>query len=160
MGREKKIMKILDILKKDCIITDLTSRSKKDVIHELVDAVTKVDERIDPDSLVEILLEREKLGSTGIGDGVAIPHGKFPNIDTLRASFGRSRQGIDFDALDGKPSHLFFLLVAPDNSAGAHLKALARISRLFKDNSFRENLQIADTEQQLFDIITEEDNKY
>ena len=153
-------MKILDILKKDCIITDLTSRSKKDVIHELVDAVTKVDERIDPDSLVEILLEREKLGSTGIGDGVAIPHGKFPNIDTLRASFGRSRQGIDFDALDGKPSHLFFLLVAPDNSAGAHLKALARISRLFKDNSFRENLQIADTEQQLFDIITEEDNKY
>lgn len=153
-------MKILDILKKDCIITDLTSRSKKDVIHELVDAVTKVDERIDPDSLVEILLEREKLGSTGIGDGVAIPHGKFPNIDTLRASFGRSRQGIDFDALDGKPSHLFFLLVAPDNSAGAHLKALARISRLFKDNSFRENLQIADTKQQLFDIITEEDNKY
>ncbi len=160
MGREKKIMKILDILKKDCIITDLTSRSKKDVIHELVDAVTKVDERIDPDSLVEILLEREKLGSTGIGDGVAIPHGKFPNIDTLRASFGRSRQGIDFDALDGKPSHLFFLLVAPDNSAGAHLKALARISRLFKDNSFRESLQIADTKQQLFDIITEEDNKY
>lgn len=153
-------MKILDILNKDCIITDLTSRSKKDVIHELVDAVTKVDERIDPDSLVEILLEREKLGSTGIGDGVAIPHGKFPNIDTLRASFGRSRQGIDFDALDGKPSHLFFLLVAPDNSAGAHLKALARISRLFKDNSFRENLQIADTKQQLFDIITEEDNKY
>ncbi len=153
-------MKILDILNKNCIITDLTSRSKKDVIHELVDAVTKVDERIDPDSLVEILLEREKLGSTGIGDGVAIPHGKFPNIDTLRASFGRSRQGIDFDALDGKPSHLFFLLVAPDNSAGAHLKALARISRLFKDNSFRESLQIADTKQQLFDIITEEDNKY
>ncbi len=153
-------MKILDILDRNCIIADLSSRSKKDVIHELVDVVAKIDERIDPNSLMEILLEREKLGSTGIGDGVAIPHGKFPNIDNLRASFGRSRQGIDFDALDGKPSHLFFLLVAPNNSAGAHLKALARISRLFKDSSFRESLQAADTKQQLFDIITEEDNKY
>jgi PTS system nitrogen regulatory IIA component len=153
-------MKILDMLKKDGVIADLSSRSKKDVIQELVDAVSKVDKHIDPDRLVEVLLEREKLGSTGIGDGVAIPHGKFPNIEGLRASFGRSRGGVDFDALDGKPSHLFFLLVAPDNSAGAHLKALARISRLFKDSSFRESLQAADTKQQLFDIITEEDNKY
>ena len=153
-------MKILEILDRERILPELHSRNKRDVIHELVDPVVKRNSRVNPGNLVEILLEREKLGSTGIGDGVAIPHGKVPNIDKLWASFGRSREGIDFDALDGKPSHLFFLLVAPENSAGAHLKALARISRLLKDASFRENLLAAKTKQELYEIIAEEDNKY
>jgi len=153
-------MKIVDILDKDCIVPELQSRNKRDVIYELVNTVAKKDGRIDPDLLMDILLEREKLGSTGIGDGVAIPHGKISQINDLKVSFGRSREGIDFEALDGKPSHLFFLLVAPESSAGAHLKALARISRLLKDSSFRESLLTAKTRDQIFEIIAREDSKY
>lgn len=153
-------MKIIDMLDKDCIIPELQSRTKRDVIQELVNPIVKKDGTIDPDALIDILLEREKLGSTGIGEGVAIPHGKLPNINNIMLSFGRSPKGIDFEALDGKPSHLFFLLVAPESSAGAHLKALARISRLLKDGSFRENLLSAKTKDEIFDIIAREDCKF
>lgn len=151
-------MRIIDILSKDSIVENLTSRSKKEVIQELVKALPKG--RYDSDKLVQILLEREKLGSTGIGDGVAIPHGKLGDIDKLMASFGRSKKGVDFDALDGSPTHLFFLLVAPENSAGIHLKALAKISRLFKDGQFRNALMSAKDKEEIYDIIKEEDEKY
>jgi PTS system nitrogen regulatory IIA component len=109
---------------------------------------------------LKVLLEREKLGSTGINDGVAIPHGKLQNIDKLLAVFGRSKEGIDFGALDGKASHLFFLLVAPANSAGAHLKALARISRVAKNESFREKCIKAKAGEDLFQLMVEEDEKH
>jgi PTS system nitrogen regulatory IIA component len=153
-------MKIIEILDKDCIIPELQSQTKRDVIYELVNALAKKDSLIDPDTLMEILLEREKLGSTGIGEGVAIPHGKVPKINNIRLSFGRSLKGVDFEAIDGKPSHLFFLLVAPESSSGAHLKALARISRLLKDGSFRENLLSARTTDEIFNIIAQEDSKF
>jgi PTS system nitrogen regulatory IIA component len=155
---ERLSMRIIDILSKDSIVENLTSRSKKEVIQELVKALPKG--RYDSDKLVQILLEREKLGSTGIGDGVAIPHGKLGDIDKLMASFGRSKKGVDFDALDGSPTHLFFLLVAPENSAGIHLKALAKISRLFKDGQFRNALMSAKDKEEIYDIIKEEDEKY
>jgi PTS system nitrogen regulatory IIA component len=151
-------MKITDILPKEGIIPDLGSRNKKDVIVELVEALP--DEGQDSDHLVQVLLEREKLGSTGIGDGVAIPHGKIRDTEKLIASFGRSGKGVDFDSLDGKPTHLFFLLVAPENSAGVHLKALARISRLFKDGQFRRALMAAKSKDDIFRIVQAEEEKY
>jgi PTS system nitrogen regulatory IIA component len=151
-------MKLIDILSKERIVPDLVSLDKKGVIDELVKALSV--EGVPPSRLVQVLLEREKLGSTGIGDGVAIPHGKLREVNQMIASFGRSVKGLDFDSLDGRPTHLFFLLVAPDNSAGAHLKALARISRLFKDAQFRQTLMNARDQEEMFRIIREEDGKY
>ena len=150
-------MKIGDILSGDLIVPELTSKNKKEVLEELVSVIVKRNNLIDKEELIEVLLERERLGSTGIGDGIAIPHGKLKNIDTLLASFGKSIDGIDFDSMDGKPTHLFFLLVAPENSAGIHLKALARISRLLKDSSFIQDLMEAKLKDDLFKTIIERD---
>ncbi len=150
-------MKITDILNKDCVIPDLAAQTKKGVLEELASALARSEKRVQVEELVKVLLEREKLGSTGIDNGVAIPHGKLKNIDTLLAVFGRSREGIDFGAPDGKPSHLFFLLVAPESSAGIHLKALARISRIAKSEIFRERCMNATTREDLFQLIVEED---
>jgi len=115
---------------------------------------------VDAQKLLDTLLEREKLGSTGIGEGVAIPHGKVPGLPGLIASFGRSVQGIDFRAIDGRPTHLFFALFAPENSAGAHLKALARISRIFKNPAFRESILRAPSAEEIYRLIEAEDAKY
>jgi nitrogen PTS system EIIA component len=115
---------------------------------------------IDRARLVHALEDRERLNSTALGDGIAIPHGKLPGIRQVVAAFGRSPAGVDFNSLDGKPTHLFFLLVAPEDSAGAHLKALARISRLLKDESFRTRLISARNGADLYQTIREEDEKY
>ena len=152
-------MRILDILAENFVIADLTAENKKDVLQELSSVLAGLKKNIDQDTLLDVLLEREKLGSTGIGDGIAIPHGKLNGLDRIIASFGRSLKGLDFQSMDGKPTHLFFLLVAPESSGGAHLKALARISRLFKDDSFRKKLLEVKTKEDIFRIITEEDNK-
>ena len=109
--------------------------------------------------LYEVITEREKLGSTGIGEGVAIPHGKLKNIGNLLISFGRSREGVDFDSMDGKPAHLFFLLIAPEESVGVHLKTLARISKLLKSQDVRKRLLDAETAEEIFSVITEEEEK-
>ena len=150
-------MKIADILSGDLIIPELTSKNKKEVLEELVSVIVKQNKLINKEELIEVLLEREQLGSTGIGDGIAIPHGKLKNIGALLASFGKSIDGVDFDSMDGKPTHLFFLLVAPENSAGIHLKALARISRLLKDSSFKQDLMEAKLKDDLFKTIIERD---
>ena len=142
-------MKILDILSKDCIIPELRSRTKKEVLEELTAALSNCKANLNKDALVEVLLERERLGSTGIGDGIAIPHGKIKDLDELILSFGRSTQGIEFDSMDGRPTHLFFLLIAPENSAGIHLRALAKISRLLKSAHFRQRLLEAGTVEDL-----------
>ena len=113
----------------------LKARNKRDALAELAGVFAKGKIRVDPEAMLHVLLEREKLGSTGIGDGIAIPHGKIAGLDEMVVAFGRSREGIDFEAMDGKPVHLFFLLMAPENSAGQHLKALAKISRMLKDPS-------------------------
>ena len=153
-------MKILDILNKDCIIPELHSRTKKEVLEELTKALSNCKANLDREALVEVLLERERLGSTGIGDGIAIPHGKIQDLDELILSFGRSTRGIDFDSMDGRPTHLFFLLIAPENSAGIHLRALAKISRLLKSAHFRKRLLEAKTVEELFQVIQEEDKEF
>lgn len=154
------MMNIQDMLKKEFIIEDLKSRTKKEVLVELADVFLREDTDIDRSAMIEVLLEREKLGSTGIGDGIAIPHGKLAGLEKLVVSFGRSRGGVDFDSLDGKPVHIFFLLMAPENSAGQHLKALARISRMLKDVSFRESLINAESSENIYDFIVEKDRIY
>jgi PTS system nitrogen regulatory IIA component len=114
----------------------------------------------DKEKPVEILLERERLGSTGIGDGIAIPHGKLKGIQRIICSFGRTKAGIDFQSIDERPTHLFFLLLAPEDSASEHLQALARLSRLLKDDHLRKRLLEADSKEDIYRIITEEDSHY
>ena len=107
-----------------------------------------------------MLAERERLGSTAIGDGIAIPHGKIRGVNRIVGVFGRHSKGVDFDSLDGNPTHLFFVLVAPEESTSLHLKALARVSRLFRDGSFRERLEAAASAEDLYGFIVEEDSRY
>jgi nitrogen PTS system EIIA component len=152
-------MKLLDIIDQDLINADIASKSKMEVLKELAEVISTKEE-INLNELVSVLEEREKLGSTGIGDGIAIPHGKIKGLNKLIASFGRSKKGVDFESIDGKPTHIFFLLIAPENTAGIHLKALARISRLLKDKKFREDLLSAKTSEDIFEIIKEEDDKF
>jgi PTS system nitrogen regulatory IIA component len=154
------MVNIQDMLRKEFIIGDLKSRTKKEVLAELSGVFLRDETGIDRDSLIEVLMEREKLGSTGIGDGIAIPHGKLAGLERLVVSFGRSRMGVDFDSLDGAPVHIFFLLMAPENSAGHHLKALAKISRMLKDVSFREALIKAEATKDIYDLIVEKDRAY
>jgi len=150
-------MKIADLLDKQTIVPDLTANTKEGVLRELVRVITRVEKQVDEEQLMKILLERENLGSTGIGDGVAIPHGKSKQVDRLLASFGRSRHGMNFEAMDGKPTHLFFLLIAPENSAGIHLKALANISRLMKDHLLRKRLLEVKSAEEIYSLFSEED---
>jgi PTS system nitrogen regulatory IIA component len=153
-------MKILDILAVDSIVPELKGRTKKLVLDELIDAVKQNKPHIDSDRLMKVLLERERLGSTGIGDGIAIPHGKLKDIDDLVLSFGRSIEGIDFESMDGKPVHLFFLLVAPEACAGIHLRALAKIARLLKNGTVRKRLAKVDSREDIFSIIQQEDEDF
>jgi len=153
-------MKILDILAtEELVAPKLTGSTKVDVVRELAEHLAHQHPEIDPERLVEVLWERERLGSTAIGDGIAIPHGKLGGLKRVLGAFGRHTAGVDFDSLDGGPTRLFFLLVAPDDSVGQHLKALARVSRLLKDKSFREALLAAPDRQALFRLIAEEDEK-
>ncbi len=153
-------MKMSDILEPENIIPDLKARDKKRAIEELADTVVKTNPSLDKDSLVRVLLDRESLGSTAIGDGVAIPHGKFPGIIAPIISFGRSRKGLDFESMDGQPVFLFFLLVAPEDSASVHLKALAKIAKMLKDSSFRKLLIEAPNRKELYKIIIQNDEEF
>ncbi|MBW1896644.1 MAG: PTS sugar transporter subunit IIA [Deltaproteobacteria bacterium] len=152
-------MKILDILKEETIISELTATDKKGVLQELTGPVAQVS-GVNQDEMVRVLLDRERLGSTGIGTGVAIPHGKLRSLDSLLVGFGRSRKGIGFDAIDGRPAHLFFLLMAPENSTGDHLRMLARISRLLKDSALRQSLMDAAGPHELYTLIENEDHDF
>ena len=153
-------MRIEDILAPELIVPTLTATTKAGVLDELASAVAAQHREIDRTRLLEALDERERLNSTALGEGVAIPHGKLPGLRRVFAAFGRSPAGVDFQSLDGKPTHLFFLLVAPEESAGAHLKALARISRLLKDEGFRSRLREAPDAEALYRTIREEDARY
>lgn len=152
-------MKISELLDPVSIVPALEGSAKKEVLAELTDALLKAHPKLDRDDVLRVLLERERLGSTGIGDGVAIPHGKLKNLDRLLISFGLSRNGVDFDSMDGKPAHLFFLLVAPEESVGVHLKTLARISKLLKSPNVRERLQAAVSADEIHQIITDEEEQ-
>jgi PTS system nitrogen regulatory IIA component len=153
-------VKITDILAESAVVPDLPGTSKSEIIEELADVVVAGHPEINRIRLIQALEDRERLNSTALGEGVAIPHGKLPGLRRVIAAFGRSRAGVDFSSLDGKPTHLFFLLVAPEDSAGAHLKALARISRLLKDASFRKRLMDSSDQAALFRTIHEEDERY
>lgn len=152
-------MKILEVLQKEAILEDLVSTDKKGILEELVAPVAKV-ANVSEEGLVKVLLDRERLGSTGIGGGVGIPHGKLKNLEDIVLGFGLSKNGVDFESMDGKPTHVFFLLVTPENSTGLHLKMLARISRLLKDDSFKERLINASSQEEIFTIIQEEDEEF
>jgi len=151
----------MDFLSKKAIVTDLKSTKKEDILRELVDALINGGEieRRHRSKLFEALMAREALGSTAIGQGVGIPHAKSDCVDKLIAAFGLSRKGVNFDSLDGEPVYIFFLLLAPADSAGPHLKALARVSRLLKDKYFRDNLRQCQDDKSVIKIITQEDER-
>jgi PTS system nitrogen regulatory IIA component len=152
-------LKITDFLDSNMVIPHLQGRDKASVVKEMAEWLVRSLPALDGEKLVKVLLEREKIGSTAIGEGVAIPHGKLPEIDRVHGVFARSPEGVDFDSVDGYRTHLFFLLVAPEHSPGDHLKALARISRLLQDAEFRARLMKASSAAELFNAITAEDEK-
>jgi len=153
-------MKISDILKKEHIIKELDSRDKKNVLDELSSFLENEGEITNKENLLAALIGREKLGSTGIGENVAIPHAKISEIDKIITVFGRSKNGVEFESLDQKPVNFIFLVLAPENSTGQHLKALARISRLFKNPSLRESVLRTNEVDQIYSILVDEDSKF
>ena len=152
-------MKISDYLNESLIISNLDCTDKDTVLKKFSECVSQHFPKITANEVFTILKEREDLGSTGIGNGIAIPHGKTKKIDTLIAAFARSPEGISFDAIDDQPVKFFFLLLAPEDSAGLHLKALAKISRMLKDQEFRERLAAAGDAAELFQVIQEKDEQ-
>lgn len=155
-----RAMKLSELIDEDYILPELKAKDKKEVLEELVDALVRREPSIDKKALVKVLLERERLGSTGIGDGVAIPHGKFHGITHPIITLGRSRKGLDFESMDGEPAFLFFLLVAPENSASIHLKALAKIAKILKNSSFRKVLMEAPGKRELYQMIIQNDEDF
>ena len=153
-------MNIGEALKETCVIADLKGETKEKVLTELVSSLKEMSLIENVEEAVKVIFDREKLGSTGIGDGVAIPHGKMKKLQNVICAFGRSTKGIEFGAVDGKPVHMFFLLLAPEESAGLHLKMLSRISRIVRDASFRKKLMEEVHASQVFKDIVEEDKKF
>lgn len=151
-------MKLSELLERTAIIDDLKSSDKKGVLTEFAALVHKVFPKLQQDEILEILSNREQLGSTAVGNGVAIPHGKVPGLDKITALFGRSKKGLDFQAHDEKLTHLFFVLLAPETAIGNHLQALARLSRLLKDEKIRERLVLCPFEE-LYELLISEDSK-
>ncbi len=153
-------MKIMDYLNEEWVIPDLKGTDKPSILNELSGVLVKPCQVASAEELVQVLLDREKLGSTGIGEGIAIPHGRLKKLKRFYISFGRSLNGVDFDSIDRKPSQLFFLVMAPENSAVDNLKLLSRIVTLLKEPSFKKRLMEAPSPKELFQIISEEDEKY
>jgi PTS system nitrogen regulatory IIA component len=150
-------MRITDFLDRNAVEADLRASNKPGVLRELTGLILRVKPDLDPNELVETLLQREKLQSTGIGDGVAIPHGKSAAVPEIVACVGRSVGGVDFQSLDGLPTHLFLTLLVPESSHGLHLKALARVSRLLKEPRVRQALLEAESSEAMYEIIARED---
>ena len=152
-------MKICDVLQRKAILPDLKAQNKKGILEEMVVPVAEI-AAVSQEDLVKVLMERERLGSTGIGGGIGIPHGKMKDLESLVLGFGLSRKGVDFESLDGQPTHIFFLLVTPENSTGLHLKLLARISRILKIDPFKDRLLNATDGDEIYEIIREEDEEF
>ena len=153
-------MKITDFLTVQTIIPALGGQQKNDVLQELAAQLVSHHTFLDASKVLQVFRERERISTTAIGEGVAIPHGRLPGIDRVVGVFARSPAGVDFASLDGEPTYLFFALIAPEDAAADHLKALARISRLLKDAAFRGSLMKGGSSQELFAIIAEEDEKF
>ena len=153
-------MKIVDLIRREMVVPALQATDKRGILEELAQYMSGRHPRIDRATLSRVLIEREQLASTAIGEGVAIPHGKLSAVGEIVACLGRAPSGVDFDSMDGQPTYLFFVLVAPESSTGAHLKALARISRVFKDPEFRRRLLAASDADAMYHVVAEEDAKY
>lgn len=153
-------MRITDFLTAQGVIPQLAAQEKSAVLREMAQGLAAQRESLNADQVLQVLWERERISTTAIGEGVAIPHGKLAGIERVLGVFARSAEGVDFAALDGAPTHLFFVLLAPENAAADHLKALARISRLLKDAAFRSRLMEGQTREEIFKIIAEEDQKF
>ena len=153
-------MKINEILKKESVIADIAGNNKLDVIKEMTERLKQNNTIKNDQALYATLMEREKLGSTGIGENIAIPHGKSDELTQIITVFARSLSGVDFDSLDQKPVHFVCMVIAPAHSTGLHLKALARISRLFKNQTLREGILKAEDTNAIYSILLEEDSKF
>lgn len=152
-------MKLSEILQEENIVPTLKAKDKRGVLEELATVICDHEPAVEKGALVKVLVDRERLGSTGIGDGVAIPHGKLNSITQPIISFGRSEGGLDFDSMDGQPAYLFFLLIAPENSSGIHLQVLAKIAKILKNSSFRNKLIEAKGRQALYRTIIDSDEE-
>lgn len=152
-------MKLSEILNKSSIINNLQSTVKQEVIVEFAQLLSGV-VKAPCNEITDVLMERENLGSTGIGGGIAIPHGKLRTVKSITVGCGLSKNGVDYDSLDGKPVHIFFLLLTPENSTGDHLKVLAYISKLLKREEFKKRLKSAATNEQLYKIILDQDENF
>ena len=150
-------MKLKEILQYDNVIPSIKADNKRAVLEELAQSVAEVHPDVDFEKLLKILLEREHLGTTGIGDNVAIPHGKISGIIQPIVAFGRCIDGVDFDALDGKLVHIFFLLIAPEQASSQHLQVLVRIAKILKNFAFRNKLMESKSRDELYNVIIETD---
>lgn len=146
-------MRLGDFLRKDFVLEDLKASGKPEVLAELVAPVAKAFGDVDPEKALKVLLDRENLGTTGIGDQVAIPHGKMDTLREIVIVAGRSKSGVDFEALDHKPCRIFFLVLAPEHVAGMHLRLLAQISRLLSDEGFRSSFLAAQDLEGLWRVL-------
>ena len=153
-------MHIVDFLTKDLILTELKATTKNEVISEFAQAIAQARPTLNKEVISNILLEREKLGSTGIQDGIAIPHGKLDTLPGILVAFGRSKRGIDFQAHDAQATYLFFVLLAPESATGTHLKILARLSRLLKGTDLRTQLINAKDAETIYQVLLHEDEKF
>ena len=153
-------MRITDFLSDQSVIPALASREKNAALKEMADWLAATHRFLDKHKVLQVLLEREKISTTAIGEGVAIPHGKLAGVERVLGVFARSPEGVDFASLDGGRTHLFFVLIAPENAAADHLKALARISRLLKDEAFRRRLMAGKTSRDIYQTIADEDQKF
>ena len=153
-------MKLSDLLTEDVIRIPLENTEKEKIIEEMIDLLVAAGKVQDRDKILKAVLDRERVMSTGVGDGVAIPHGKAEGVKELAASFGRTRTDVDFDALDDKPVRLVFMLVGPPDVTGPHLKALSRISRLMHKKNFRERLLNAESPKEVLETISREEMQY
>ena len=151
------MIKIFEFLYPKAIILDLQSKDKKGAVNELVECLVKEKKLKDSLKAISAVMEREKLGTTGVGQGVAIPHGRTDVVSELVGAVGISKQGVEFEALDGEPVYIIFLLLSPPDSGGQHLRALAKVSRLCKDKFFRQALMESKTKEEILKIIQQED---
>lgn len=150
-------MRIMDFLDKESIELNVKSKTKKEVIEELVEMLAQKGLIADKKVTIESLMEREELGSTGVGQGIAIPHSKTKGVKELVAAFGVSKEGVNFEALDGEPVFIFFLLLAPEGAAGLMLKALARVSNFLKNKYYRRKIMEAADKAAVIQTIDEEE---
>ena len=152
-------MKVVDLIREDLILPDVRARRSRDVIRELGSFLAERHRGVGEKEAIRALAERERLGSTAVGEGLAIPHAKLDSVRGLVACLGRSQRGIDFGSPDDEPTHFFFVLIAPEGAPGDHLKALARISRLFRNAAFRARLMAAETAREMHELIAAEDGR-